>query len=241
MYTYCTPSLLKETLTKGYKISNLFYEINPLREPNKRINHYRNMFQNESESPLNRTKTLFQKFKSNKKRKKPKKVNSILSNSPYSDLFLRINFERPSEIKNEEGVIISRHFKSLDINFREFPKSKPRSYYFGNKISSANKYRFNERLLKNGNYTSSNFFRTELKVPNKNIYKINIPDFGMHSLNNPINNPNNNFNKNLYISQNNNMNSNNNKFLNDENSISNNNITSKKLIQDNIFNLRGFS
>ena len=232
MYTYCTPSILKETLTKGYKISNLFYEINPLREPNKRINHYRNTFQNESQSSLNRVKTSFQNSESKKKKEQKKLFKSILCNSPYSDLVLRINYERPNEIKNEDGVIISRHFKPLDINFREYPKTKTKRYYYGDKISSANRYRFNERFLKDRNYTGNNFFRTEIKVPNKNINKINIPDFGINTINSNINNPNNNFTKTIYVSRNNNMNLNNIKFLNIENSISVNNITSKKLNQD---------
>ena len=44
MNIYCTPTIFKEKLENGHKIPVILYELNPLREPNNRIHHYRNDF-----------------------------------------------------------------------------------------------------------------------------------------------------------------------------------------------------
>ena len=76
-------------------------------------------------------------------------------------LLFRINFERPREIKNEDGVLISRHFRSLYINSKEYPKTKINSFSF-DKRNFNRKFNFND--LKN-KYKShdGNFFSTEVK------------------------------------------------------------------------------
>lgn len=175
MNTYSTPTLLKETLCNGKKIPLIIYEMNPMRDPNIRINHYRNIFKSESQL-FNKTQILFREKKNLKKtRKRNRNIKSVknkLYNSSYQKLFLRINYERPREIKNDDGVIISRHFRTLDINSREFPGQKIRSYYFSKKIPSQKKY-FN--IINNNNHFSGgNFFSTELKYPfNNNINNYN--------------------------------------------------------------------
>ena len=69
MNTYSTPTIDKEFLSNGNKIAIIIYEMNPMREPNKRINRYRNIFQ--SESPLiNKTQIVFKKSKKNEEKKK---------------------------------------------------------------------------------------------------------------------------------------------------------------------------
>ena len=136
MSTYSTPTIFKETLNNGCKIPIIFYEMNPMRAPSERINHYRNIFQNESPT-YNKTQTLFRKQnkrKNYRKKKKDPKSAYKLYNSKYQKLFLRINYDRPREIKNQNGVIISRHFKILDINSREYPPQRIMSYYFTNKV-----------------------------------------------------------------------------------------------------------
>ena len=170
MNTYSTPTIDKEFLSNGNKIPIIIYEMNPMREPNKRINRYRNIFQ--SESPLiNKTQIVFKKSKKNEEKKKA--INNYkLYNSIYQKLFLRINYERPQEIKNEKGVIISRHFKSLNVNFKEYPEQKIRSYYLSNKNNSQKRI-----IVDNNNYINnfkSNFFSTEIKYPlNKNSKNYN--------------------------------------------------------------------
>ena len=93
MNIYSTPTIIKETLNNGHRIPKILYEINPLRDPNKRINHYRNLFQNES-SFFNKSQTLFKNIKKSKKWKKKDKHKSIknkLYDSLYRKLFVRIN------------------------------------------------------------------------------------------------------------------------------------------------------
>ena len=151
MNTYCTPTIFKERLGNGRKIPIILYELNPLRDPNFRINYYRNDFNYNDK--LDRTIPYF----INPKKKKNRKTKSAL----YSKLLFRINFERPREIKNEDGVIISRHFRSLYINSKEYPKTKINSFSF-DKRNFNRKFNFND--LKN-KYKShdGNFFSTEVK------------------------------------------------------------------------------
>ena len=161
MNTYCTPTIFKERLGDGRKIPIILYELNPLRDPNFRINYYRNDFN--CRDKLDRTLPLFinPKKKKNRKIKSARNVKSVLHNSLYSKYLLRINFERPREIKNEDGVIISRHFRSLYINSKEYPKSKINSFSF-DKTNSNRKVNFNDL---NNKYKShyGNFFSTEVK------------------------------------------------------------------------------
>lgn len=169
MNTYSTPTILKETLNNGRKIPLIIYEMNPMRDPNKRINHYRNIFKNES-ALFNKTQTLFNKKKVKKASQRKRNIKSVknkLYNSLYQNLFLRINYERPREIKNEDGVIISRHFKTLDINSKDFPKQKIRKYYFSNIIPSQKNH---INIINNKNhFRGGNFFSTAIKYP-LNIY-----------------------------------------------------------------------
>lgn len=238
MSTYSTPTLLKETLNNGRKIPTIFYQMNPLRDPNKRINHYRNNFQDDT-NIMNQTQSFFRKAKelekSKKKKNKSKMINNKLYNSLYSKIFLRINYERPREIKNENGVIISRHFKTLDINSKEYPEDKIKTFYFINKMEEK-KYIFNNNIINNNNFSGSNFFRTEIKVPtNKNIKNLNndietIKKYNSNS--NSNSNINNNFfNKTGYSSKWPN------KFLNIENYKTNSSL--KKYSYNNKFKYEG--
>jgi len=236
MSIYCTPTIIQETLNNGIKIPNLFYQMNPWRDPNKRINHYRSEFQ--KEAPSNRTQTSFySSYASKKKKNISKSVKNNLYNSPYSKLFLRINYERPRQIFNEDGVIISRHFKSLDINSKVFPGPNINYYYLSNKLSSSKKYIFNNNIIKNNNFTGSNFFRTEIKNIQDN--KMNIPDYGNNIKNNQNYKTINHFNKTMY--GNNNHYFNEYKWINIENNNINNFnniINSNKFNVENIYNSR---
>ena len=224
MNTYSTPTIFKETLSNGGKIPIIIYEMNPMRDPNKRINHYRNVFQNESQI-FNKTQSFFRKQdkrKNNRKKKKDPKSAYKLYNSIYQKLFLRINYDRPTEIKNPNGVIISRHFKTLDINSREYPPQRIMSYYFTNKANSQKKLGINK-----GNYHfgGGSFFSTEIKYPfnNKNNKIINYDSNKMKKYDYLSSNLNNNtFSKTFY-----NSNSGDNKFANIEN-YNINNINQKK-------------
>ena len=229
MNMYCTPTIIQETLNNGIKIPNLFYQMNPLRDPNKRINFYRSEFQ--SEAPSNRTQTSFySSYLSKKKKNVSKSVKNNLYNSPYSKLFLRINYERPRQIFNEDGVIISRHFKSLDINSKVFPGPNINYYYLSNKLSASKKYIFNNNIIKNNNFIGSNFFRTEIKNLPDN--KLNIPDYGNNIKNNPNFKTINHFNKTFYGKNNHYLDEN--KLINSEN----NNINNiNNIITSNKFNL----
>ena len=183
MNTYSTPTMIKETLSNGGKIPVIYYQMNPLRDPNKRINHYRNIFQNETSSSLfNKTQISFKNLKSNttikKLRKKKRDVKSFknkLYNSFYQQLFLRINYERPREIINENGIIISRHFRTLDINSKEYPGQKIRSFYLNDKIPTKKKNNYSNK---------GNFFSTEIRYPlNRNIkshQRIVYPQMGVY-------------------------------------------------------------
>ena len=236
MSTYSTPTILKETLSNGHNIPIILYEMNPLRDPNKRINHYRNIFENES-SFLNKTQTSFKKTKSTKKTRKkkeqPKSVNNKLYNSLYQKLFLRINYERPREIRNENGIIISRHFKTLDINSKVFPDQRIKSYFFSDKLPSQKKFIFNDNIIQNNKFSGSNFFSTEIKYPlNKNSKNKNV-EIGINKKYNSLSNLNNAFSKTVYISNNRN-----NKFFNIENYKTNNN-NPKQFSDYNKFNSKG--
>ena len=69
MYTaYCSPSLIKERLGNGDRIPIILYELNPLRDPNYRINHYRNDFNEISD----RTLPYLKKYNNLKKKKNRK-------------------------------------------------------------------------------------------------------------------------------------------------------------------------
>ena len=208
MNVYSTPTIIKETLSNGGKIPVIIYQMNPLRDPNKRINHYRNIFQNES--PLfSKTQISFKNLKninslkkSRKKKRDVKSVKNKLYNSSYKQLFLRINYERPREIINENGIIISRHFRTLDINSKEYPDQKIRSFYFNDKIPTKKKINYRNK---------GSFFSTEIRYPlNKNNENINV-DINKRKYNS-ISNSNNIFSKTVYAS--NNIN---NKFFNIEN------------------------
>ena len=209
MKEYSTPTIIKETLSNGGRIPVIIYQMNPLRDPNKRINHYRNIFQNESSSLFNKTQISFKNLKNiktlKKNRKKKRDVKSVknkLYNSFYKQLFLRINYERPHEIINENGIIISRHFRTLDINSKEYPEQKIKSFYLNDKMPTKKKISYSNK---------GNFFSTEIRYPlNKNIKNINVD---MNKIKyNSIYNSNNNFSKTVYAS--NNIN---NKFFNIEN------------------------
>jgi hypothetical protein len=158
MKSYCTPTLIKERLNNGEKIPLIFYELNPLRSPFNRINHYKNIF----EDKKNKTLTDFRKIK------KIKKSRNIKTKSAKNNLLLlRINYERPREIINNDGIIISRHFKSLYINSREYPKNGIKSFAFKKNIDSNNK-----------KYYNGNFFSTEIKFNNNKNYIDTGKNFG---------------------------------------------------------------
>lgn len=221
MNTYSTPTITKEFLNNGHKIPIIIYEMNPFRDPNKRINHYRNIFHSESPSPfLNKTQTLLRK---SKKKKKEKNSNNKykLYNSLYQKLFLRINYERPQEIKNENGVIISRHFRTLDINSKEFPDQRIRSYYLTNKINSEKKLIFDDG---GGNKYRSSFFSTEIKYP----LNTNMKNYNSDKIKKYNSTSNNFFSKTSY-----NFHSSSNKILN------NNNYNNKNLIGNKKFDAKG--
>lgn len=167
MSVYSTPTILKEELGNGKRIPIILYELNPLHDPNNRINHYRNVF----DEKANKSFPYF-KVPKKKKNKKPKsawKAKSTLYNSYYAKLFLRINFDRPREIKNDDGVIISRHFKSLYVNSKEYPKQKYRSFSLRKRLNNE-KISFKERNHELKNY-NENFFSTQIKFnSNKNTF-----------------------------------------------------------------------
>ena len=241
MNIYSSPTLLKETLYNGHKIPNVFYEMNPLREPNKRIDHFRVDFRNDS-LVMNKTQSFFRKAKESaktkpkkiKKEKNTKNTKNKLYNSLYSKLFLRINFDRPREIRDELGVIISRHYRSLDINSKEYPENIIRTFYF-NKYPPPKKY---IKLINNNDCGNSNFFRTEIKIPiNKNNKNIDADNERKKKYKSLVNLNNKNF-----YSQNGSMNS---KMINYENYSSNNsnytnNIDSKRFVYKDKFNFQGF-
>ena len=161
MNTYCTPTIFKERLGNGRKIPIILYELNPLRAPNYRINYYRNDFNRKDKLDGALPFLINLKTKKNRKIQSAKNAKSGLYNSFYSNLLLRINFERPREIKNEDGVIISRHFRSLYINSKEYPKSKINSFSF-DKRNSNKIINFNVLNNKYKSY-NGNFFSTEVK------------------------------------------------------------------------------
>lgn len=173
MNTYCTPTLYNERLGNGDKIPIILYELNPSRDPNNRINFYRNNFN--SKNKLNKTLPYFTNQKKNKNTratKSTKLTKNTLYKTFYSNV-LRINFERPREIINENGVIISRHFRSLNVNSREYPKTRIKIFSF-----RKNSYRkgINDKSNKRNNY-NGNFFSTEIKFHknnNKNAKNINL-------------------------------------------------------------------
>ena len=171
MNTYCTPTLYNERLGNGDKIPIILYELNPSRDPNNRINFYRNNFN--SKDKLNKTLPYFtnlKKKKNNRATKSAKITKSTLYKTYYSNV-LRINFERPREIINEDGVIISRHFRSLNVNSREYPKAKIKIFSFRKKI-----YRKGidmDESNKRNNY-NGNFFSTEIKFGQNNKKAKNI-------------------------------------------------------------------
>ena len=175
MNTYCTPTLLNERLGNGDKIPIILYELNPARDPNNRINFYRNNFN--SKDKLNKTLPHFksQKKKKTRQTKSANPIKSTLYKSFYSNV-LRINFERPREIKNEDGVIISRHFRSLNVNSREYPKSRINIFSFRKKV---NRKGINmDKVNKKNNFYNGNFFSTEIKfhpnINHKNAKNINL-------------------------------------------------------------------
>ena len=164
MNTYCTPTLYNERLGNGDKIPIILYELNPSRDPNNRINFYRNNFN--SKNKLNKTLPYFTNQKKNKNTrttKSAKLTQNTLYKTFYSNV-LRINFERPREIINENGVIISRHFRSLNVNSREYPKTRIKIFSF-----RKNSYRkgINDKSNKRNNY-NGNFFSTEIKFHKNN-------------------------------------------------------------------------
>lgn len=234
MYTaYCSPSLIKERLGNGDRIPIILYELNPLRDPNYRINHYRNDFNEISDRTLPYLKKYNNlKKKKNRKAKTAGKTKSLY-NSIYSNYVLRVNFDRPREIKNEDGVIISRHFRSLYINAREYPKSTIRSFRF-DKRPSKRKINFNDIINRNKNYNGT-FFSTEVKFnSNKNYKNFNnvknenrISSYEYH---------NDKFSKTIYSTKYNNflIEQNRNKFTNNiENTKNSNIISSKNLYHGN--------
>ena len=108
-------------------------------------------------------------YKNNKNKRKAKldgKPQSILYNSYYANLFLIINFESPREIKNEDGVIIIRHFRSLFVNAREYPKTRIKSFSVKNKFSSNRKINFKKEEIKYKTY-NGNFFSIEVILNSK--------------------------------------------------------------------------
>lgn len=249
MNMYSTPSILKETLNDGHKIRNVFYEMNPLREPIKRIGYYRINFRNDS-FVMNKTQKFFRKNKESpktkpklKKIKKAKTAKSTakknkLYNSYYSKFFFRINYDRPREIRNELGVIISRHFKSLDINSREYPENIIRAYYFNNNPTPLKKYILNNKLSGNNDCGHSNFFRTEIKLPNNKNNKNIDADIERLKKYNPINNLNNIINKNA-ISQNGTKIYSYENYSSNSNSNNTNYINSKKFMNKDKSNYQG--
>lgn len=224
---YSSPTILKETLYNGRKIPNVFYEMNPLREPNKRIDHFRVDFRSDS-FVMNKTQSFFRKAKESaktkpKKIKKEKNTKNKLYNSLYSKFFLRINFDRPREIRDELGVIISRHYKSLDINSKEYPDNIIRTFYF-NKYPPPKKYIFNNKIINNNDCGNSNFFRTEIKIPiNKNNKNIDADNDRKKKYNSFVNLNN----KNFY------------EHYSSNNSIYTNNIDSKRFVYKDKFNFQG--
>ena len=222
MNIYSTPTIVKERLGNGNKIPVILYELNPLRAPNSRINHYRNVFSEK----MDKTLPYFNKPKKVNKRKTKSagKAKSVLYNSYYANFVLRINFDRPREIKNEDGVIISRHFRSLYVNAREYPKTKIKSFSFRNQVPKG-KINFNELSNKYKTY-NGNFFSTEVKFnSNMNRYTKNINLKNVNKIN--TNFLHNNLSKTMYNSKVNN-------FLTYQNKDKTNNNENSKTNRNNI-------
>ena len=226
MSFYSTPTILKERLENGRKIPVIIYELNPLREPNSRIHYYRKDFNKKTDKTFS-----FLNLKKNKNKKKAKSVGKakrILYNSFYANL-LRINFERPREIKNKDGVIISRHFRSLFINSREYPKANINIFSIKNKFTKERKINFKNEADKNKTY-NGNFFSTQIKY-NSNLIK-NKRNFNNYQNENKIFNHenNNNFSRTIYNLKTNNflLSKNENQINYNESSKVNNKIYSKE-------------
>jgi len=231
MNIYSTPTIVKERLGNGGKIPVILYELNPLRAPNNRINYYRNIFSEK----MDKTLPYFNKPKKVNKKRKTKsagKAKSVLYNSYYANFVLRINFDRPREIKNEDGVIISRHFRSLYVNAREYPKTKIKSFSIKNQVPNG-KINYNDLNHKYKTY-NGNFFSTEVKLnSNMNRYPKNINFKNANKINN--NYSHNDFSKTIYNSKFNNFLTyhNNDKINNIENSKTNRNTSDKNMNQKN--------
>ena len=160
--------MTKETLSNGKKISNLLYVMNPLREPSKRIHHFQLLFSKEDNTEvyyqtpkINKISTL------NKKNQKLKNINKKKKKT-FSKNFFKFYYQRPSDIFDKKGVIVSRHYKPLELNNKTFPKSQMKYQSFSDKgINIKNSLYSNTST--NRKYRS--FFDTEIKIPINNQNK----------------------------------------------------------------------
>ena len=188
MSIYSTPSIIKETLGNGGRIPFLFYIMNPMREPAKRINYYKNLFRNEKKE----VKVPKKKIKSVKK--------MLFPNLFKSKVYMKIKYN--NSLKNlveNKRKIINKHFKSLLINSKKYPNSKIQ--VFSIKEKPPDKVQDKGTL----NSTGCNFFSTEIKIINNNIIKSKI---NQKSEKEKINNlfsslTNNSFSQTTYIPNNN--------------------------------------
>ena len=170
MNSFYSPSLTKETLTNGKKISNLLYVMNPLREPSKRIRHFQLLFSKEDED---NSQVFYQTPRINKiptyNKTIPKRKNlKIKKHKAFSNKFFKFYYQRPSDIFDKRGVIVSRHFKPLELNNKTFPENQIKYQSFSDKGINIKKKIYNNTL---SNFKYRTFFDTEIKVPFENHSK----------------------------------------------------------------------
>lgn len=156
------PLLYNEKLNNGKKITNLTFIMNPFREPINRINHFKYLF--EKKDLINGTGAKNNKeyyIKSQKPKQDEYSYHLKVKENQIPNFFKNLCKRRIRDIHNKNGVIISRHFRVMNINSREFPEEKKRQISSALSISKIKNNRSKNHsvdLMKNNN----RFFSTEL-------------------------------------------------------------------------------
>lgn len=156
-------NLWGEKLNCGKKITKISFMMNPFREPENRINHYKYLF--ERKNLINgkgvRNDKEY-KTKYNRPKKDEYSYHLKVRKEQIPTFFQNLCKNRIRDIYNKDGVIISRHFRVMNINSREFPEERKRNIASALYSVNLSKIKSKTRSAETVKNKYNKFFSTEL-------------------------------------------------------------------------------
>lgn len=162
-------NLYRENLNNGRKISNITFVMNPFREPATRINHFKYLFEEKNLINGRGVRNDKEYIISNQNPKKGEySYHRKVKENQIPNFFENLCKRRIRDIYNKNGVIISRHFRVININSKEFPEERRRGISSALIVSKINNSRSKNKSIDTVKDSYNPFFSTELNGFDKN-------------------------------------------------------------------------